>query len=247
MALRTSVVRLELRLAAARRQLASLAEPCSAQGADYLHTPRFWTGLAPEQCPGYDVCARAAVTSFHRARARRSFAEPVQPRQLHSHITTRARARHREAPWHRDSQTTRPRRRDVLRASDAGVAQMPLVAARAGPAKTRRAAPTVPRGVLREQLDVDGSPVLVAANRGRVLPPAGARPPTREGLLLRPPRGARGQQAARGGRADGGPRRRVRRLVRDGRRRDDVGRPRDARGGTVTAPSGCAACQRACS
>mmetsp|Transcript_2310 Transcript_2310/g.6833 ORF Transcript_2310/g.6833 Transcript_2310/m.6833 type:complete len:243 (+) Transcript_2310:348-1076(+) len=105
---------------------------------------------------------------------------------------------------------------------------MPLVAARAGPARTRRAAPTVPRGVLREQLDVDGGPVLVAANRGRVLPPTGARPPTREGLLLRPPRGARGQQAARGGRADGGPRRRVRRLVRDGRRRDDVGRPRDA-------------------
>ena len=45
---------MELRLGAARRRL-SLAYSPPLTGADYLHTPKFWTGLEPQQSPGFDA------------------------------------------------------------------------------------------------------------------------------------------------------------------------------------------------
>ncbi len=48
------LLRVELRLGAARRRL-SLAYSPPLTGADYLHTPKFWTGLAPEKAPGFDT------------------------------------------------------------------------------------------------------------------------------------------------------------------------------------------------
>ena len=47
------LLRVELRLGAARRRL-SLAYSPPLTGADYLHTPKFWTGLEPQQAPGFD-------------------------------------------------------------------------------------------------------------------------------------------------------------------------------------------------
>ena len=44
----------ELRLGAARRRL-SLAYSPPLTGADYLHTPKFWTGLEPQNTPGFDA------------------------------------------------------------------------------------------------------------------------------------------------------------------------------------------------
>ena len=48
------ILRVELRLGAARRRL-SLAYSPPLTGADYLHTPKFWTGLEPEKAPGFDA------------------------------------------------------------------------------------------------------------------------------------------------------------------------------------------------
>ena len=48
------LLRVELRLGAARRRL-SLAYSPPLTGADYLHTPKFWTGLEPEKAPGFDA------------------------------------------------------------------------------------------------------------------------------------------------------------------------------------------------
>ena len=48
------LLRVELRLGAARRRL-SLAYSPPLTGADYLHTPKFWTGLEPQNTPGFDA------------------------------------------------------------------------------------------------------------------------------------------------------------------------------------------------
>ena len=48
------LLRVELRLGAARRRL-SLAYSPPLTGADYLHTPKFWTGLEPQNTPGFDT------------------------------------------------------------------------------------------------------------------------------------------------------------------------------------------------
>lgn len=48
------LLRVELRLGATRRRL-SLAYSPPLTGADYLHTPKFWTGLEPDQAPGFDA------------------------------------------------------------------------------------------------------------------------------------------------------------------------------------------------